>query len=246
MLAGPAAGLGIRYEGVLVDRVANVTFFPFYGPRVFSDVLYQTCLRDSRRPQRASALRSSPGEGPGRPAGSPPRRCGVGLRNRSRRGHRAPPRGVDVKATPPDGVQGSPRGPKRARKPQKPLIWAKMPKMALFGLFWPKWPFSAFPGPSREGGFTSTPRGGALYPPFSGPGGGYPKNPKKGDFGLFCPKMGKMGISAPKGAYPGLPAREGRRAPARGVDVKPPSREGLDPGSRVPGVPPGPQAPSGV
>jgi len=90
--------------------------------------------------------------------------------------------------------------------------------------------------PDRQGGFTSTPRGGALSPDFAG--------------GFWTPSW--RGFRVPGGGpflVPGTGGartrREGRRAPARGVDVKPPSRGGLarPPGPRS-GIP-GPRGPAG-
>jgi len=62
---------------------------------------------------------------------------------RSRRGHRAPPRGVDVKATPAGPARGGPRGRKTPKIPffrdfgQKVAFWPFFEKNALFGHFWP-------------------------------------------------------------------------------------------------------------
>jgi len=100
----------------------------------------------------------------------------------------------------------------------------KTPQKSLFG----------DSGLSRGGGFTSTPRGGALVP-------GFGACSKRGVF--WSP--GEPGRDSPEGS-PGpcgpRGPRDGDRAPARGVDVKPRTRDRLSPGT---GVPRPPQAPEG-
>jgi len=90
--------------------------------------------------------------------------------------------------------------------------------LAIFGQIW------GFGAP-RRGGFTSTPRGGALYPDFWVFAGGGPR-------GLFWRDF-------PAGRENGLPGTPGsgtgRRAPARGVDVKPPPRARSGTGQGPPG-----------
>jgi len=108
--------------------------------------------------------------------------------------------------------------------------------MAIFGLFryfGPFEPFFASFGIPAEGCFTSTPRAGALYRLFWGsedPGPGRPGE------ALLGPKLGKSPKSGDSGSGPRRVsrAREGRRAPARGVDVKPPSAAGSETGPRGP------------
>jgi len=95
-----------------------------------------------------------------------------GLPTKARKsGYRAPPRGVDVK--PPSSRV--PESAKRARfgqNGQKVLFWAKMPILGIFwcfgGLFRP---LGAPRDPFRGVAFTSTPRGGALWPLPGVPGG---------------------------------------------------------------------------
>jgi len=75
---------------------------------------------------------------------------------------------------------------------------------------------------------------------FGGFGGGPRKRPKKGDFREFPHFRGKWPFPGPGGSWrPGLPGRPqtGDRAPARGVDVKPPSPGWLGSGCRAAGAP---------
>jgi len=98
--------------------------------------------------------------------------------------------------------------------------------------------------PSRRG--PAVPQNGVLA--------GYPgKGPKRPFFGDFAQKGQKWGILTPEGSGPvrgpgrGSPGNRG--APARGVDVKPPSRAPPGPGPRAPGSPfghPGAQRPLGT
>jgi len=80
------------------------------------------------------------------------------------------------------------------------------------------------------GGFTSTPRAGALCPAGTR---------KRG----FSRLPGRGGFSASWEAWdlgtpgPGRPPRDGDRAPPRGVDVKPPPRPGPGPVPEVSGAP---------
>jgi len=117
--------------------------------------------------------------------------------------------------------------------PEKPpgSYRAKNPKI---GHFWPISPKRGkSPGPRRpgEGGFTSTPRAGAPRFPAGGlervwrPGAGFP-----------VPGDSPGALPGPR--IPGSPAGN-RGAPARGVDVKPPSRGRPrgSPGPRDPGTP---------
>jgi len=115
--------------------------------------------------------------------------------------------------------------------------------MGLFG------PFCSFRPPPRGVFYINPSRRGPVPAP----------EPKKGDFPGYPRKGLKTAILADfrdfppfrRNRLPGpqrtLPApRAGDRAPARGVDVKPPSPGSPDPGSRVPRGPPGLWDPSGV
>jgi len=101
------------------------------------------------------------------------------------------------------------------------LKYAGNPKNGLFSQKGLKVPG---PEPRRGVAFTSTPRGGVLSPKRGGfrgpPGGG-----------------GEMGSGArsesPRDPWGPGPGQPGDRAPARGVDVKPPSREGPVPDTGV-------------
>jgi len=115
-----------------------------------------------------------------------------------------------------------------------------------------------------RGGFYINPsRRGPVTPFFRVLAGEAGKSPKMGILGDFAHFRGKWGFRGPGGTWrPGLPGRPqtGDRAPARGVDVKPPSRGSPGPGpgdrgpltrvqtpSRGPGGLPGPlRAPSGA
>jgi len=145
-----------------------------------------------------------------------------------RRGDRAPPRGVDVKqplrggpggAYPPlEGVRRTPGRSPGPRDGDPGLPRGLGPRDG---------------GPALRG-FTSTPRAGALSPvrgcpaglsqarslrPLLGPPG--PDPPK---WGIF-PKKPQNGASP---ATPAKPEKRGHRAPARGVDVKPPLKKAPD------------------
>jgi len=108
--------------------------------------------------------------------------------------------------------------------------------LGLFRLFGPFRPFLAYPGIPAKGGFTSTPRGGALSRLFRGflvPG---PGRPGEGHFGPFFPKIPEKGDFRGPGPGGVQTTQPGDRAPARGVDVKPPSPERSargTPGSRA-------------
>jgi len=149
-------------------------------------------------------------------------------------GDRAPPRGVDVKETP----AGRPGKPRRGRKTPET---AKMGFFAHFRHFRPFWPFLA-----KMASFCSpatSPARGLLHQPLAAgsctrqnrekwPDPGYPR--EKVIFGDFCPKSpfsGFWGLGTPEW-FPA--SRPGDRAPARGVDVKPPPAQGA--GTGVPGL----------
>jgi len=99
--------------------------------------------------------------------------------------------------------------------------------------------FCQFP-PSRQGGFYINPSRRGPVTPFSGFCGVWPGEALKGPFSLIFPIFGENGpFPVPRlgwgsGSPPG--SRGGDRAPARGVDVKPPSRGGPERGSRAPGA----------
>jgi len=144
--------------------------------------------------------------------------------------------------------------------------------MTILGLFQQKQPFLGFfaiPEPSREGGFTSTPRGGppvASRDPEKGVFPGFPgEGPKRPFLGLFAPKSrfcGILALRAPPGppGRPGVPRGPGARgwcktplAPrsgtrSRGSPGPPGPRSGLrgSPGPRraLPGPLRGPWTPS--
>jgi len=77
--------------------------------------------------------------------------------------------------------------------------------MGFFALFWGFGPFEphfARSGIPAEGGFTSTPRGGALHPEIWGSGGlvpGKAREAQKGPILEKTPKMGVSGSGAPEG-----------------------------------------------
>jgi len=125
--------------------------------------------------------------------------------------------------------------------------------MGFFGYFWPFWPFwpnlALFPDPreSPRGGFYINPSRRPPRNPEKGVLGGFPgKGPKRAFFALFGQNPRNSGFSGPGPRRGSRTAPGNRGAPARGVDVKPPSR-GDPPG--LPG-PPRPlgrsQTPSGV
>jgi len=122
----------------------------------------------------------------------------------------------------PGSPGGVSQGPKRAPRPQIPRFRG-IPD----------------PDPLREGGFTSTPRAGA--PRF--PGTRNPQNARKRaktrkmgknaqirGFPGISRKMAKNGLFSGISGFLGFSAPGYRGAPARGVDVKPPSRRGLGSG----------------
>jgi len=117
-----------------------------------------------------------------------------------------------------------------AQNAQKWAFWLKMAVLAIFD------PFSTPAGR----GFTSTPRAGAPRYRKRGSGGEARETPKNGVLGPFSPNSGNLAFSASRGrdprGTPGTPPGN-RGAPARGVDVKPPSPGGPGPG---PGGCPGP------
>jgi len=147
---------------------------------------------------------------------------------------RAPPRGVDVKETPagPPGGWGTPRGalgqglpgPPGSRS-RDPGIWASWPGVPLGLRGAPDGLRDRGPGHGqpRRGCFTSTPRGGALSPSRRvprDPGSGGPWRAP----GDRKPHPAERGPESPL-FLPG----PGYRAPARGVDVKPPPGSLRDP-----------------
>jgi len=172
------------------------------------------------RPPAPPAGVTPPLRGPG---SRPPRDLG--------RGHRAPPRGVDVKATPAEGSRGSPRGLKTAEIGENRQNPRKWPFSAFFGVLGLFGPFLRFRD-SRQGGFYINPSRRGPVPAFSGFSGPRPEKVRVGPFWAFFPRNPR------KGGFPGFrplraqTARSGDRAPARGVDVKPPS-----PGRPVRGTP---------
>jgi len=120
----------------------------------------------------------------------------------------------------------------------------KISEKGLFGPFSGFWPFSGlftqFRDPAR-GGFYINPSRRGPVPGIWRFSGVSPGRPQKGLFWRFFPKFGEMGVfQSPEGVWdPGLPGRPqpGDRAPARGVDVKPPSRGAPGRGARAPGSP---------
>jgi len=124
--------------------------------------------------------------------------------------------------------------------------------MGIFGLFsrfWPFWPFSAvldLLGTLPRGGFYINPsRRGPAVPKkaFSGPSPGGAQKPHF--WGIFGEIPGFRGFRAP-GPQRALRTAPGNRgAPARGVDVKPPSPGRRDPVPGVPRPPGWPGSPSG-
>jgi len=86
--------------------------------------------------------------------------------------------------------------------------------------------------PSALGGFTSTPRAGALSPVWGLPGNPGLRTPPGSKKPKF-PDFGEKGEKGPKKGLPGVPRQKapkrGYRAPPRGVDVKDPSKAGPDP-----------------
>jgi len=144
-------------------------------------------------------------------------------------GDRAPPRGVDVKpprgrsfGTSKKGFLGSrtrfpPQNwiPGGSSLPSKSRKGRKCGYLPVFGCFWPFLAKFGVSGPPAGVAFTSTPRGGALYPLFGAFSRG---SPGGAILGVFPPGRD---LDLP-GHPPGSRTRD--RAPARGVDVKPPSR----------------------
>jgi len=99
-----------------------------------------------------------------------------------KRGYRAPARGVDVKPPLERGPGFGPNWPKVPKMAKKAIFSGFCPfsgKMGFLGVFGPPGPS---PGPRFRGGFTSTPRAGALSPG-RGPvptGTGYPPKGEQG------------------------------------------------------------------
>jgi len=205
--------------------------FLFVAPGVVDDLLYRIRPGLGHRLRRDSSGRR--GMLP-RPLWGLP--CPGGPRGGLPAGNRAPARGVDVK--PPPGPE--------FRRPQKPLfgVWSpfspqnpaprpglpgtnspKRPKMAIiprFGVFLAisgsRSPFWAPAGVA----FTSTPRGGALRLLFGGSAGDPAWGGISGSPGTGVETGPQGGPGDPCGRP--LPNPAGDRAPARGVDVKPPPR----------------------
>jgi len=118
---------------------------------------------------------------------------GPGTRKPRKSRDRAPPRGVDVKpplAGIPESAEKGRKGPKRRKRPKKAIF-------EDFGDFRQFWRFSGPLGdprdPSAGVAFTSTPRGGALWPLPRSRGGREP-GPRRG------------GVT-PAGGAGGLPLR---------------------------------------
>jgi len=162
----------------------------------------------------------------------------------------APARGVDVKPPrnrgPGEAPGGSkpPKMPKMGIFPEKVGFWPFLAKMAIFTVF------RDFSG-SRKRGFTSTPRAGAPVTPFWGFRSPGPGEPREGPFWALFGEIPQNGGFWGSGA-PGVSRPPGYRgAPARGVDVKPPSPgppgpgPGASPRIWVPRTPPGVRRPSG-
>jgi len=187
-----------------------------------TDYLYQKRLRDAESAGSAVSARSRPGETPAAPFGDLPRSwADLGSRDPSRAGDRAPPRGVDVKATPAGGLGEAPGG-------QKTPEISKNAQNGLFCCFWAFLPFLGKIGPFC--GFQDPASRGVLHQPLAAG----PCNPEKGLFWGSAgkpPKWGFLGVFSPKGliwgfwpqrglgSLPGLP-----RGPGGATG---PRREGL-------------------
>jgi len=183
-------------------------------------------VRDSWAPGPRRPATLPPGGTPAPPPGVTPAPSGPRAPGSPGRGHRAPPRGVDVKATPQSGSGEAPRGPETPKTP-------KNTKNSDFPGFWAFWSFLAKIALSeprrtpRQGWFYINPSRRGPVTPFWGFWRGSPGNPVFRGFSVFFPVFGEIWDSGPFWAdlgspRPGAPGR--RRAPARGVDVKPPSR----------------------
>jgi len=238
-----------RVGNANAEELALTSWVLIRGPRSTRRQLYQTDgAAPGYRGQRATATATPRGRPPVPPSGDTPAPGDAGARlfPDLGRGHRAPPRGVDVKATPADPVRGGPRGrksPKLGKNDQNPEKW---PFLAFFGFLGLLGPFWRIPDPAARG---------VLHQPLAaGPctrllgllgvlARGGPGRPFWACFWGNPPKWGILAPGAPEGSPA---ARPGDRAPARGVDVKPPSRTRPDPGSRVPRVPQVPRTPLGV
>jgi len=215
--------------------------------------------RDRRAPWLAAT--SLPWLGQGHPAqGDDPRPRRAGPRE---------PRGPGARGWCKTPSAGGPGGPKKAQNTPK---WGIMAKNPDFRDFWLKWPFLAI---SRQNSPVATglkvaenpifgvflqkrgkipgfrdPRAGVLHQPLApgprgsrGRGSGAPP-------GRGWPRGLPEALFGPPGSPdPGTPGRY-RGAPARGVDVKPPSRAPPGPGLRDPRAlespPPGAGEPSGT
>jgi len=144
-----------------------------------------------------------------------------------RDGDRAPPRGVDVKPTPAGRRGGLLRpleGPGRGSGGSRTPVWGLPARPGLPG------PWCSVPDPSARGGFTSTPRAGALSPVSGLP----EREGSPGPSGAQNPQIPRNWGKSPKSRFLGLPRgtpenrqKWGYRAPPRGVDVKPPRTAGL-------------------
>jgi len=179
----------------------------------------------------------APGGDPLHPLRGLPRPFGApGLPGGLGRGHRAPPRGVDVKATPARTSREAPEGPKTPENVKNQEKWLKWPFSAFFAILGLLGPFLTIPDiPGR--GVLHQPLAPGPCPGFlgvfwSGARGG-PGRPKMGLNGENPRFRGFWGTGPRRGSQTG-PA--GDRAPARGVDVKPPTPgplSGSTPGSRA-------------
>jgi len=141
-----------------------------------------------------------------------------------RRGHRAPPRGVDVKATPARPREGAPpplEGPGKApgglRGPGFPIWGSQGPgtrsrPRARGGFYINPSRRGPVPGPGLAGSPSGVP--GSFWPLWGLPA----QIPQNRGFWPKSPILGLSRLTPAKGRKPGY------RAPARGVDVKPPSR----------------------
>jgi len=149
-------------------------------------------------------------------------------------GDRAPPRGVDVKPLPARGLPGSWEVPDQlrtlsGRAPRGRGPGSRGPgsqEVSRPGRGSPETGSGVPEGPghvrgrSALGGFTSTPRAGAL-------------RLRPGDLGTRVPgtRISRVFRRGPQEARISPSAISGDRAPPRGVDVKPPPPGGSDPGN---------------
>jgi len=146
-------------------------------------------LQIPESPEKGDFPENSPKRGsPGLP--------GSGPQKPPKYGYRAPPRGVDVKD--PSKIRRDPA--KRAQNRQKAR---KRAFLAILGIFAQFWRFSGFRGlfrplgdprdPSGGVAFTSTPRGGALWPLPEGSGAASAVQARG------SPRIGALGVS-PRGS----------------------------------------------